>query len=240
MTEHYKIKPDGFKEIRKQILAKSIPLGVVALIVGLGIPSFNSNNQTDQASVLPIVIPICLGALAFGLYKGVNRQKKLFQSYVLTITENEIIREQSNTPSINISHSDITSISKNANGSFKIKGKSAQDVIGVAAQIDNYEQLERSLSQIRILEIKSKSSFEQKLIFPLALATLGLMATVYLATNKIIVGLSGAIMVGLLSWSFIQIQRNKNIDIKTKRGSYWIILVLFSIIAVTITKLVVK
>ena len=56
-------------------------------------------------------------------------------------------------------------------------------------------------------------------------------------TNRVIVGVSGAILVAILSWSFYDVQRSKNIDLKTKRRMWWILLVLASIIGVTMMKL---
>ena len=237
MTELYKIKADGFKEIRKQIIIKSIPTGLIALAVGIGISVFNSNGQDTQTNVLPIVIPICLVALSFGIYKGINRQKLLFESYKLSISEDGITREQSNTPTISIPYSDINSIIKDDKGNFLIKGRTALDTIGVSYLIDNHDQLEKNLSQIRPIEITNKPSFDQKYRMPFVLLTLASMATVYISTNKILVGISGTVVIGLLIGSFIQIQRNKNIDIKTKRWSYFSILVLLSIIMTMLMKL---
>jgi hypothetical protein len=62
------------------------------------------------------------------------------------------------------------------------------------------------------------------------------MATVYISFNKILVGICGLIVSGLLIRSFIKIINNNNIDNKTKRIGYYSLLVLASIVAVTIMK----
>ena len=80
---------------------------------------------------------IVLGALAFGLYRGVNRQKEIFDSYRLTLDNNAITREQHKTPTITISNTDVIEIVKNSNGSFTIKGNSPVNVIGVPSQKDD-------------------------------------------------------------------------------------------------------
>src|SRR6185503_14947178 len=97
--EQFKIRAGGFNEIRKLMLVKTIPLSVIAVAVGLGI---SQNNQNDSVNVLPYVIPFALLSLGIGLYRGVNRQKKLFESYTLSISDDSIIREQTNTPTIKI------------------------------------------------------------------------------------------------------------------------------------------
>lgn len=235
--EQFKIRQDGFAEIRKQMLAKSIPLTLIAVVIGLGISLFNPNNQNSSVNVLPFVIPFVLLAVGFGLYRGVNRQKKLFESYTLSISDNSVVREQANTPTIKIPFSDINAIIKNSNGSFTIKGRSSLDVIGVPSQIDNYEHLESTLNLIRPMTVVSQQPTTRKFTMPIVIATLALMATVYLATNKILVAVSGILLSGIIIYSFIQIQRNKNIDNRTKRASYWIILVLFSIIGIMVFKI---
>jgi len=214
--EQFKIRQGGFNELRKQMLAKKIPLVVIAVAVGLAIFQFSANNQNSNVNVWPYIIPMALLSVGFGLYRGMNRQRKLFESYTLSISDDSIVREQTNTPTIKIAFSDVNEIIKNSNGSFTIKGRTALDVIGIPAQIDNYEHLETTLNFIRPLNVFTKQAASQKLTLPITLATAALMATVYLATNKILVGISGILLTGILIYSFIQIQRSKNIDKKNK------------------------
>lgn len=236
-TENFKIRPDGFNEIKKKMLIKAIPISLIAIAVGLTISFFNPNTQNGNINILPIVVPICLGALAFGLFRGVNRQKELFESYTLTIDDNFVTRQQKNTPTIQIPISDITEIIKNQNGIFTIKGKLSSDIIGVPSQIDNYDKLENILTQIRPLIQGTTISFLQKYrgVFPLL--TLAIMATVYLAKDKIIVVTSGTIFIGLMIYSQITIQKSKHIDSKTKRETLWIIVVTASVIGIMYYKL---
>jgi hypothetical protein len=63
------------------------------------------------------------------------------------------------------------------------------------------------------------------------------MTVVYVSDNKILVALSGLIVSSVLIRSFMQIRRNKNIDNKTKRSSYYKLLVLVSVVVVTIMKI---
>lgn len=237
MTEQYKINPEGFRKIQKQVLSKNLPLGIMAIAVGIGIAFFNPNMQENSTSVLPILIPVLIGVLIFGTYRGIRRQNLILGSYLLTISEDEIARSQSNTSTISIALGDIREISKNSNGSFTIRGSTPHDVIGIPAQVENYEHLEATLQQIKPITVQATPSFDQKLQIPAALATMALMATVFIATNKILVGICGTILSGFLIWSFIKIQQNKSIDQKTKKSSYWTILVLISIILITLVKL---
>jgi len=233
----FKIREDGFKEIRKKMLQRSIPLLLIAGAVGITISTINSKQEKNDVNVLPIIIPVMAVALGFGIYRGVNRQKGLFESYTLTITNNLITREQQNTPTISIYFNDVKEIAKHKNSSFTIKGKETVDLIGIPAQIENISQLETALQQIQPIVVKDKVSFMEKYQSLTGLVTLGLMLCVYTVSNKIIVALTGTALVALMVWSFIKIRSSKNVDSKTKRSVWWVVLVLASVIAVMIFKL---
>ncbi len=123
------------------------------------------------------------------------------------------------------------------NGSFTIKGNSSVNVIVVPSQIDNYEKLEKSLTEIRQILTKSSEPFLQKFRGILSISTIGLMAAVYISKDKIIVGVSGTVLLVVLGYSFFEVQRSKNVDSKTKKEMWWLILVTASIVGVMCYKL---
>ncbi len=235
--QQFKIKPDGFKEIRNAMLIKTIPIALIASSVGLGISHFSSNMPQNNVNVWPFVIPIVLVALTAGTFTGVKRQKQIFESYTLTLNTESITREQYSTPSITIPKSEIKAIIKNANGSFTIKGNSMLNVIGVPAQIDNYDILERLLMETQTILVKDNVSLLQRFRLLLVLLPLGLMAVVCLSENRLVVGLSGIILLGLLGYSFFVIQKSGNVDRRIKRGIWFAILIVLSIIGTMYFKL---
>lgn len=236
MNEVFKIRTNGFKEIKKQLIIKSLPLILISMSFGLAIVFFNTEDKQDLITILPFMIPILLFAFGYGIFKGIKRQKMLFQTYKLIFSENNVIREQINTPLINIQFEEIKSISKDKKGNFTIKGKTTIDTILIPAQIDNYENLEMLINKIKPIEKFHQPTFDEKYKIPTIILTLFCMAAVYVSFNKILVGICGFIVSCLLIRSFIQIKKNNNIDSKTKRIGYYLLLVLASIIAVTIMK----
>ena len=233
----FKIRHDGFKEIRKKILLRIIPLLIIAGAVGITISTINSKQKENDVNVLPIVIPMVALALGFGIYRGVNRQKALFESYKLTITNNLVTREQLNTPTISIYFNNIKEIAKHKNGSFTVRGNEVGDLIGLPVQIENILQLETILQQIQPIIVKDKVSFLDKYPSLTGLVTIALMLCVYTINNKIIVVFTGSSLVALLIWSFIKIRGSNNVDNKTKQSVWWVLLVLASVILVMIFKL---
>ena len=114
----FKIRQDGFKEIKRAMLLKVIPIAIFAIFGGLAISYMNSNPKENDVNVFPFVIPIMLSAIGFGLFRGIKRQKQIFDSFRLTLDNTTISREQHNTPSISIPISEIIEIIKNKKKSY--------------------------------------------------------------------------------------------------------------------------
>lgn len=235
--ETYTTIPTRFKEIRKQTFTRILPLILIAVIAGVVISSSNQTQKQGDIYNWLITIPIIGAAVGFGLVRGLNRQKAIFESYKLTIEGNLITREQFNSSAISIYFDDINEIIGNKNGSFTIKVKNGKDTIYVPAQIENYSHLEKSLSRIMPIKVKDQGAFQQLSSIVAAVSVIVLMICVYTVSNKLIVGVAGIVLIGLLLWSFIAIRKNKNIDAKTKTAAWWVFIVIIAVVAIMYQKL---
>jgi len=235
MPNIYKNKPDAFKSIQKRSLRITIPIVLMAISLGLGI-GFNRSGD-DEVNTLPFSLAIAIGAVTFGVFRGLNRQRKIFESFVLTIGDDLIQREQLMTPTVAIKIAEVKDIVRNQNGSFIITGQRKGDVIAISHEIENRDDLELELKKVKLIK-EQVSSLSQKLLLPSVFLTMILMAVVYVSTNRYLVLISGIALTLWLIWSVYQIQTSKNVDNKTRRTSWWIIIVIFSIIASTYAKFV--
>jgi hypothetical protein len=235
--QHFKIRADGFREIRKKMLSGTLPLLIIIGAFAITLSRMRPAAQQHDVNVLPFVIPFILLTAAIGLYRASARQKRLFDSYTLTITNNLISREQFDTPTVSIYFNEVREITKSTSGSLTIRGKETADVIIVPAQIENATMLEETLAGIREITDETKKPLYEK--FPLlpVLACLGLMICVYVSQNKIIVGVTGTMLLGLIIWCFFELRNDKNIDEKTRQSAWWLMVVLICVIATMIFKL---
>jgi hypothetical protein len=227
----FKINIEG---LTKRLLVRSIPTVLIALVIWFSI--FHFEGGTYEYPIIVIVpVVFILGLLSFSIWRGIKRQKALLESYELTISDQLICREQLNTPDISILVTEVVEIAKYPKGGFSIKGSRNNGTIIIPVQVENYEQLEATLQQIHPITIK-RHSFLKKFQSLLSLISLALMVCVFLLTDKIIVGTAGCLLTALMIWSLVRIQKDKNIDRKTRNGMWAILLFLASIIGVTILK----
>jgi hypothetical protein len=177
-------------------------------------------------------------AVFFGLYRGMRRVKKAYESYELTISENLIAREQQNTPTIAIYLTEVREIIKRRNKGFIVRGKTLNDMILIPAQIENYDQLEAALDHIKPVTTKGITTSALKLQVVLSLVAVGSMMCVYSVENKFIVGTAATLFAAFYIYSFIQTQKSKNVDYKTKRIRWVLLLVVASVIGTAVMKLI--
>lgn len=224
----FKIKENGFNEFKKDLYKRTGIFSVFMLIV-LILLSFQGGGREDLIVFL-LMLPTVGIALGIGFFLGINRQKKIFESYTLTINDQEIIREQLNTPTISIPFADIKSIDKNSKG-FSIRSMASKNIIKIPTQIDNMRQLEGILSEIQPIGDTVEKTFVEKNTNLISIVSLVSIMAVYISNNKLVVGICGVFVILLLGYSFYEFQTNKNIDSKTKNTSWIILLVLVSISA---------
>lgn len=235
--EQFKIRPNGFKEIRKAMLMRSIPMILLAIFVGFAISYFNADTQQSNVNIYPFLVPLTLIALGFALFRIIKKQKEQFESYRLTIDDNGITKEQLHFPTISIATAELTEIRKNANRSFTVKGSSTFHTINIPSQIENYEKLEKLLNEIRPISMISPPALYQKLQGMLSIVVIGCIAVVYISKDKIIVSLSGTVLLAVLGYSFFVLQKSKNVDKQMKKMTWWSVLVIASIIVMMYNKL---
>ena len=233
----YRIKPDGFKEIRKIILQRLLIVALIAVSFIVVLTIYKAKGEEDYIITLPATIVLFTVIFGFSTRRVIKKQKELLDSYALTINDNAITRYQLNTPTTTLSHTEIKEILKTKNNRFIIKGKSAEAIIYVPSQIDNHQDLEIKLDAIKPISLYSTKNLFEKYPVIIAFLILGLMAGVYGSMNKIIVLLCSIPLVAIIIWSFFKIQRSKNIQSRAKRTLWFILIILISIITVTILKL---
>ena len=157
--EQFKIKQDGIKELTKTFLRVRISMTLFPILVVIIVNTLVLNKQQVDFVVLFVVILLLLAYMSIGIYRGIKRHKVILDSYVLTIDNSGITRQLYNTPVLTIPTGELREIVKKSDGSFLVKGKSRVDVIGIPAQIEQYERIEALLAERMSLSTKTNKFF---------------------------------------------------------------------------------
>lgn len=229
--EIYRINKDVYLKMIRKRFRIIIPLVLLIILVGFGANLYTARN--GEFAFMAVFFVLFTGFIGFSLYRSTRKQMQQVLSYTLTLSDNEITREQDSTPTITINFMEVKEIIKTKKGGFVIKGRTARDIIHVPHLIDNAGELEQRLQGFApIATTGSTLSLEayQSLIYLLGLAGFITSLTV---NNDIIAILAGAVAIAVLIGLFTIVRRSKNANTSMRRRS-WSYLLFALLIAYTL------
>jgi len=233
MTE-FIIGSEGYKKVKKELFVKTGIMMLIVVVAGSCIVGF----QPDGLQTLIFMVPFFVLIMGYSMYRSMARQKSAFESYRLIIDGDTITRQILNTRDIRLRFDEITDIEKTSKGSFVVKTNSNTNTIYVFSQVQNIGALENILATIRPLTLKQAAFYSKYLSYAIIIIVLAAMVTVYTSTNKLVVGVSAAILICMMCWGFYVMQTNKNVNTKSKNLSWLVIIVILSVAAIVYYKLV--
>ena len=147
MTNEFKIKENSFSEFSKTKFLKVI---AGLLIISIIVFAIKTDGFAEKLGTLYVVAPIVFIVFTLIIFLSFKIAKKKFESLIIIINEDEIIKKQKFEKDLSISISDITEIFKDNNERLVIKGKGnmQHEMIFIPKQIENYGVIEELLSNI--------------------------------------------------------------------------------------------
>src|SRR5882724_837788 len=218
MMQEFRIGPEGIKTLRRLIIRRMLIFVPILLIIAV-INGFR--YWTDKSAGPGFGIIVMVGILLlFGLFvfRVITKNERLFKSYVLTMENILIKREQWNTPDVDIYFNKILEVRKTKNGWLIVKGKYAGDVIIIPSQIENFEQVEQKLQEIVPITTKITGTFYEKYRLLIRLVSLIAMIVALVVENKFIAGFCAGLFSVLTIKNYIELRKNKNIDNRVRRN----------------------
>lgn len=224
----YKLSSAEFEKLKKKILWGILPIMLVILTILVITQSINPKTGEVNITMLLVVIAVFAGVGGFSLYRILNKQKQVYDSYRLTVHDNLIIREQLNLPRVEIYVNEISSLTKTTDNQIIIKGKNPQDIIYIPSQLENYEDLQKRLDEIMLIAPAPQKSFFQRYPFLVLLMVFALMIISIGSLNLIVALLCGVPAVAAFLYAFFKGITHKSLDSRTKRSlwSMWIMIIL--------------
>lgn len=229
--QQFRIKPESIPPLIKKVVVRASFLGVIALSAGIAIPLIAYPDSAGLTRILPIVLLLATGAFMYGIRMGIKRQRRILETYLLTIDSEGIMREQDDTPSIRIAKHEVKEIVKGIDGSFGIMGANALNAIGVPAQIEAPDVLEARLADLRAIRVLESKPLLVRFSLILPLFTVLAMVITFVSDNKYVVAVTGTMLFALFIWSMVVLRSSKNVPSHIRRTAFLLVPVLLAVVA---------
>jgi len=223
----YKTKPDGFRQIRRTIFLRDLPMILLALSSMILLSAFGKPERPINWYLIGTVILIYAVIIAFAFLRMITERRHMYEDFVLTIDEDGITREQYRTDTVTIARHEVSKIYKKRNGSLVIKGTAYSEAIITPSQMEESEKLEQELAGIKSF---SQMPFLEKYWLIPVLTVLSLIVVIDLVTNKWLIGISGLTLLGLYGYSLYSTYGHKNIFYYPKSSVFFLLYLMFTIV----------
>jgi hypothetical protein len=229
-VRHFRLLPAGLAAAQQRVRSRYV---VPQLLLFVGAMLFLFFLGTRHNPGLHFVIPF---AIALGLFftyiafvspRRTRRNiEKTWQTYLLEIGPDYLLRTQADTPDLRLAFSQIHSIERLPGRFLRVIGASRQQVIGIPEDIEGFPEILATLSALHpISETSSDRSVKSFLITLLVLAAfLGMAAS---PSPQVAIPLA-VLVIGAVLWFILYIQRSPNVSHRAKRQS-WFYLILVGI-----------
>jgi len=223
----FKTKPDGFRQIRRTMFFRDLPVILLAFSLGMLLSEFRKPEIPINWYLMGTIILIFAVIIAFVFLRTMTEQRHMYEDFVLTIDEDGISREQYRTDTITIARHEVSKIYKKTNGSLVIKGTAYSEAIITPSQMEESEKLEQELAGIKSF---SQIPFLEKYWLIPVLTVLSLIAVINFVTNKWLIGISGLTLLGLYGYSLYRTHGHKNIFYYPKSSIFFLLYLMFTIV----------
>ncbi|GEM_PF-2586143 len=204
----FKLDQRGFGPFKKKMVIRILPIYFLILIMVLFIIGI-------EDVTFPYLMVLVIGALAFALYNQVRKQRKIWETFELEMTEDEMIRRQRNHKDICIRKNEVTQIIRIMNGGLCIKGKDRFNAIFIPGKLEQEEDLLSIISEIGEIKEAKESQGLRKLLF-FMIPFMALMVVFYISENKYLITGSGMIIVAFMCYSSYALWKTKMFNKKLK------------------------
>src|SRR5215217_4070020 len=227
IATEYRNSPARFPYFRNRLMTRSAISTAIILIFSAAIFFFAEDRDYAGSITISITyIAFIFAVLVFSFFRNLRRQKAVYDSYKLTISDQSITREQSNLRAVTIPLAAIKEIKHNAWGNLEVKGFSPHELIVISPYTENFADIKNWLESR--YSVVAQKSMGPLLNYVVMIGVVIIMFVFYKVQNNIIATICGIIMLAVLIWSIYKIQTNSIVEKRTKRISWWLIILVIS------------
>ncbi|MBV8254310.1 MAG: hypothetical protein JO154_17050 [Chitinophaga sp.] len=232
----YKIGKEGITAIRNRFI-RNQAIVFIALVLMFAYFYLFDNHFADTYSMywFPVILLLYFG---WSSYRRIKIAVDIYTSMEIEINDLHIIRRQKGSPELSLSVFEISNMSRVRNGII-IRGETTGAMMQIPSALDNYEELEEQLEQIRPFDESDVKAFHEKYRFIGLLLMLGGFVGMTMSTNPIILILSCLALLIFLHVFVKAVYQNRLFSDARRATANWILYILsLVLIAVTVLKVI--
>lgn len=222
-VRRYRLMPEALKAAQERVTSRYQRPQLVLLVGAMLFGTFIAVRHEPHLNfILPyaFALAVFLTYIAFVSPRRMrNRVAESWQSYLLEIGPDYLLRTQADTPDLRLEFSDIQSIERLPGRFLRVIGKAPRQVIGIPEDIDGFPEILATLTALQpVTETRNDRSVKS---FVLTLAVLAaFLGMGWSQQREIAIPLAVLVSAAVL-WLIVYMQRSPNVSLRVKRSSWW-------------------
>ena len=216
----YRLSDSASDALTRRAGMSSVLVGGAAAVVGIVIAVRN----TQPASMWPLAMAIPLLCIAgfFGVRQALRRQRLAWQSFELSLTPEGLHRRMAGYPDVEIRRDEISAIEERPSG-LVVRSRPGGQALLIPKGLVGFDEVRQHLTAHH--SIQKPGGDTNRLVSQMlaVVATVGVFAVVFLSTDPRVVVPLALIMLAGAAWTIWAVRRSPDIDERTKR-TIWIVL----------------
>jgi hypothetical protein len=227
----YTLAPGGFAARKKRLIIQCLIIYTIAVLAGLYLVLRNDLASPTALITLAINIPLFAVLILVVLRRGIKLQREAWASYRLTIDQDSITRQQAQLPDLTLRRDQITRIEELPSSGLLIRTAEPRISISVPLGLTGYADVQAHLTSWQPISVSVYKTPLRLFLLCLGLAMVPIAALVIVVISDSLplVVTAGLVLVGIMGWSLIAIQRSPNVDPRRKRWIWLGLLVLLPV-----------
>jgi hypothetical protein len=222
----YRLRPDAVGEAERHLQKTALipQLSILAVVILVSTLLF-ARRAPDMKAVLPVAgfAALFLTYMAFVSPKRMHRRLvKCWDTYVLEIGPDYLLRKQGGTPDLRMPFAEIRTIERRPGQGLRVIGKSRYQVIGIPESIEQFEEILHTVTPLAPVTPPSAGrGLRANIVMGLGFAAY--MVMLWSNLPEVVLPLAGVVS-GLLVWRFVVLQRSPNVT-RSARRTGWLYLI---------------
>lgn len=225
----YKLSSEGFESVERKARNQTIIIFLILIAVMLFIVAPELSREPLSLASVPISFILIAAAAYAGIRKSSKGLQNRWSSYELSLIDDVVIRRQAQTPDIEIRRNQVVSLQETSSGDIIIKTDDRRKFIVVPASLNGREEVREHLAKWQKIELLTERPILKILPIVTALGTIGAFATTVASQNIRVVLPVGFLLIAVLLWSLIEIQRSPHVEARIKRSAWLVLLPLLGV-----------